>query len=251
MKLTVFVISAVYASIAGSYLALFNGLITPEVSGFLRSIELVAMVVLGGMGSIMGSLVGSAILVVLPQALTFLHDYEHMALGLILMGVLIFLRGGVVPSLAAAVCETTPVTILSIERLSITFGGVRAVDAVSLEIDAGQVFSIIGPNGAGKTTLFNLISGIYVPEDGRVRLAGEDVTGLVPEQLARCGLSRTFQNLQIFFRMTAIENVMVGRHRHESTGILADLLHLPSVGRQNERTRAAALAGARPRRSRG
>jgi branched-chain amino acid transport system ATP-binding protein len=134
------------------------------------------------------------------------------------------------------------VTILSTERLSISFGGVRAVDAVSLEIDAGQVFSIIGPNGAGKTTLFNIISGIYVPEEGRVRLAGEDVTGLVPERLARCGLSRTFQNLQIFFRMTAIENVMVGRHRHETTGILADLLHLPSVGRQNERTRAAAFA---------
>jgi branched-chain amino acid transport system permease protein len=108
MKLTVFVISAVYASIAGSYLALFNGHITPEVSGFLRSIELVAMVVLGGMGSIMGSLVGSAILVVLPQALTFLHDYEHMALGLILMGVLIFLPGGVVPSLAAMFARRRP-----------------------------------------------------------------------------------------------------------------------------------------------
>ena len=108
MKLTAFVISAVYASIAGSYLALFNGLITPEVSGFLRSIELVAMVVLGGMGSIMGSLVGSAIIVVLPQALTFLHEYEHMALGLILMGVLIFLRGGVVPSLAAMFARRRP-----------------------------------------------------------------------------------------------------------------------------------------------
>jgi branched-chain amino acid transport system permease protein len=108
MKLTVFVISAVYASIAGSYLALFNGHITPEISGFLRSIELVAMVVLGGMGSIMGSLVGAAILVVLPQALTFLHDYEHMALGLILMGVLIFLRGGVVPSLAAMFARRRP-----------------------------------------------------------------------------------------------------------------------------------------------
>ena len=133
-------------------------------------------------------------------------------------------------------------TILSVDRLSISFGGVRAVDNVSLAVAAGLVFSIIGPNGAGKTTLFNIISGIYVPEDGRVQLAGEDVTRLAPERLARCGLSRTFQNLQIFFRMTAIENVMVGRHRHETTGILADLLHLPSAGRQNERTRAAAFA---------
>jgi branched-chain amino acid transport system permease protein len=101
-KLTVFIISAIYASIAGSYLALFNGHITPEVSGFLHSIELVAMVVLGGMGSIIGSLVGSAILVVLPQALTALHDYEQMVLGLIIMGVMIFLRRGVVPSLAGS-----------------------------------------------------------------------------------------------------------------------------------------------------
>ena len=101
-KLAIFVVSAIYASIAGSYLALFNGHVTPDVSGFLRSIELVAMVVLGGMGSVAGSLVGAAVLVVLPQTLTALHDYEHMVLGLILMGFMIFLRQGIVPSLAAA-----------------------------------------------------------------------------------------------------------------------------------------------------
>lgn len=101
-KLAVFVISAVYASVAGSYMALLNGHITPEVSGFLRSIELVAMVVLGGMGSIFGSLVGAAVLVVLPQALTWLHEYEHMVLGLVLMAFMIFLRQGIVPSLTAA-----------------------------------------------------------------------------------------------------------------------------------------------------
>jgi branched-chain amino acid transport system ATP-binding protein len=133
-------------------------------------------------------------------------------------------------------------TVLAAEHLSISFGGVRAVDDVTLSVAPGLVFSIIGPNGAGKTTLFNLISGLYVPEQGRVRLAGADVTSLVPEALARRGLSRTFQNLQIFFRMTAIENVMVGRHRHETTGIFAELLHLPSVARQNRATREAAVA---------
>src|SRR5216684_1432427 len=101
-KLAVFVVSAIYASVAGSYLALLNGHITPDVSGFLRSIELVAMVVLGGMGSIAGSLVGAALLVVLPQTLTFLHDYEHIALGLIVMAVMVFLRAGIVPTLARA-----------------------------------------------------------------------------------------------------------------------------------------------------
>jgi len=133
-------------------------------------------------------------------------------------------------------------TILVTEHLSIAFGGVRAVDDVSLAIAPGIVFSIIGPNGAGKTTLFNIISGLYLAQRGCVRLAGEDVSTLAPEQLARRGLSRTFQNLQIFFRMTALENVMVGRHRHERTGIFADLLHLPAVGRQNLMTRDAALA---------
>jgi branched-chain amino acid transport system ATP-binding protein len=132
-------------------------------------------------------------------------------------------------------------TLLATEHLSIAFGGVRALDDVSLEVAAGVVFSIIGPNGAGKTTLFNLISGLYAPNAGSVRLAGEDVTGLVPEALARHGLSRTFQNLQIFFRMTALDNVMVGRHRHETTGICADLFHLPAVARQNRATRAAAM----------
>jgi branched-chain amino acid transport system permease protein len=102
MKLLVFVISAIYASVAGSYFALLNGHITPDVSGFLRSIELVAMVVLGGMGSVAGSLVGAALLVVLPQTLTLLHDYEQMALGLIVMLVMIFLRAGIVPTFARA-----------------------------------------------------------------------------------------------------------------------------------------------------
>lgn len=101
-KVAIFVISAMYASVAGSFLALFNGYVTPDAAGFLRSIELVAMVVLGGMGSIVGSLVGAVVLVVLPQALTVFHDYEQVLLGLIVMVFMIFLRRGIVPSLAAA-----------------------------------------------------------------------------------------------------------------------------------------------------
>ncbi|MCC6776135.1 MAG: ABC transporter ATP-binding protein [Hyphomicrobiales bacterium] len=136
-------------------------------------------------------------------------------------------------------------TILAADVLSVAFGGVRAIDDVSLEVAAGEIFSIIGPNGAGKTTLFNLFSGIYQPLSGRVLLGGEDVTGMAPDRLARHGLSRTFQNLQIFYRMSVLENVMVGRHRHERTGVIADLLHLPSVARQNRASREAALAALR------
>jgi len=98
-KLTVFVISAVYASLAGSFLALFDGHITPDAAGFLRSVELVTMVVIGGMGSIVGSVIGTAVIVVLPQTLTFLSDYKHLMIGAFIMLFMIFLRSGIVPTL--------------------------------------------------------------------------------------------------------------------------------------------------------
>jgi branched-chain amino acid transport system ATP-binding protein len=131
-------------------------------------------------------------------------------------------------------------SMLRAEGLGIRFGGVRAVEDLSFEIPKGMIFSIIGPNGAGKTTLFNMISGLYRPSSGRILLDGEDVTALAPHLLARKGLSRTFQNLQIFFRLTALENVMVGRHLHEDRAVLAHLLHLPSVRRANRACRDAA-----------
>ncbi|QND72662.1 ABC transporter ATP-binding protein [Tardiphaga robiniae] len=133
-------------------------------------------------------------------------------------------------------------TILKVDDIGISFGGLKAIDGVGFSVEAGQIFSIIGPNGAGKTTLFNVISGIYEASQGRIELAGQDVTRLEPDALAARGLSRTFQNLQIFQRMTAVENVMVGRHLQEKCNLFADLLRLPSVTRQNNETRAAALA---------
>jgi branched-chain amino acid transport system ATP-binding protein len=131
--------------------------------------------------------------------------------------------------------------LLETENLSIAFGGVKAVDGVSLKVLPRRIHSIIGPNGAGKTTLFNLISGLYQPSSGRVMLAGADVTGLSPDALARRGLSRSFQNLQIFFRMSALDNVMVGRHPHEKTGLLSHVFALPSVARENARSRDTAM----------
>jgi branched-chain amino acid transport system ATP-binding protein len=133
------------------------------------------------------------------------------------------------------------VTILTVETIGIRFGGVMAVDKVGFAVESGRIFSIIGPNGAGKTTLFNIISGIYKPDTGRILLAGEDVTGMEPHRLAAKGLARTFQNLQIFFRMTAVENVMAGRHLREGRGLVHALLGLPSVSRQNRATRAKAI----------
>jgi branched-chain amino acid transport system ATP-binding protein len=132
-------------------------------------------------------------------------------------------------------------TLLSIEGLGIAFGGLKAVHDVSFAVKPGEIVSVIGPNGAGKTTLFNMISGVYQPGSGRVRLNGEEVTGMAPHLLARRGMSRTFQNLQIFQSMTVLENAVTGYHLQERGAVLADLLGLPA----SRRRARAAEAGAR------
>ncbi len=136
--------------------------------------------------------------------------------------------------------------VLVAEGIGISFGGIKALDGVGFAARASEVLAIIGPNGAGKTTLFNIVSGLYRAGSGRVLLDGQDVTEAPPHRLAARGLSRTFQNLQVFFRMTAVENVMVGRHLQEgagsAAGLLSDLFRLPGTRARNRATRAAALA---------
>ncbi|UFM66932.1 ABC transporter ATP-binding protein (plasmid) [Paracoccus sp. MA] len=132
-------------------------------------------------------------------------------------------------------------TLLSVEGLGISFGGIKAVNDVSFKVEPGEIVSVIGPNGAGKTTLFNMISGVYQPGSGGVVLEGEDVTGMAPFRLASRGMSRTFQNLQIFQNMTVLENAISGFHLQERGAVLADLLHLPA----SRRRARAADAGAR------
>jgi branched-chain amino acid transport system ATP-binding protein len=130
---------------------------------------------------------------------------------------------------------------LRVERLSKEFGGVRAIDNLSWQLRAGTIHSIIGPNGAGKTTLLNLLTGVYVPSAGRIVLDERDLTGAPPHEFAAAGIGRTFQNLQIFFNMTALENVMTGRHLRERCGLLAALLHAPHLARAERECRERAL----------
>lgn len=132
--------------------------------------------------------------------------------------------------------------LLSIEGLGIGFGGIRAVNDVSFSVRPGEILSVIGPNGAGKTTLFNMISGVYRPDAGRVVLEGQDVTATEPHLLARRGLSRTFQNLQIFQSMTVLENAIAGYHLRESGSVLADLFALPASRRRARDAEAGARA---------
>ena len=122
--------------------------------------------------------------------------------------------------------------LLSVEGLGIAFGGLKAVNDVSFTVKPGEIVSVIGPNGAGKTTLFNMISGVYLPGMGKVKLMGEEVTAMAPHLLARRGMSRTFQNLQIFQSMTVLENAVTGYHLTERGPVLADLLGLPSSRRR-------------------
>ncbi|GLK63293.1 MULTISPECIES: ABC transporter ATP-binding protein [Paracoccus] len=131
-------------------------------------------------------------------------------------------------------------TLLSVEGLGIAFGGIKAVHDVSFRVEPGEIVSVIGPNGAGKTTLFNMISGVYQPGAGRVLLEGEDVTGMAPFRLAQRGMSRTFQNLQIFQNMTVLENAIAGFHLQERGTVLADLFNLPSSRRRARQAEAGA-----------
>ncbi len=123
--------------------------------------------------------------------------------------------------------------LLEVNQLSIHFGGVKAVQNVSFSIDAGIIYAVIGPNGAGKTTLFNLITGIYTPTSGTIHLDGESIGSKSPNELARRGMARTFQNLQICLNLSAIENVMVGAHLRLDRNLFKAALRWPSLRRRD------------------
>ena len=116
-----------------------------------------------------------------------------------------------------------------VDKLTVKFGGLTAVDDVSFDIAEGEVFTIIGPNGAGKTTLFNLISRLYTPYAGQIIFRGEDVTRLSAQQIAGRGIARTFQNIELFESASTLDNLLVGRHRHSTTSTWQDILRLKKV----------------------
>ncbi|CUH81194.1 ABC transporter ATP-binding protein [Tropicibacter naphthalenivorans] len=123
-------------------------------------------------------------------------------------------------------------SLLEVDDLAVHFGGVKAVDGVSFSVEEGEVFAIIGPNGAGKSTIFNLISRIYQPTHGTIRFDGQDITALKAHDIARLGIARTFQNIELFDHSTVLDNLLMGRHTHRATNFVQDILHLPSVRRE-------------------
>ncbi len=122
--------------------------------------------------------------------------------------------------------------LLAISDIGISFGGLRAVDGISFGVEPREVFAIIGPNGAGKTTLFNMISRIAEPGTGRIVFDGRDITGIPPHDVVRAGIARTFQNINLFDNATVLDNLMLGRYRHNRSGVLRQTLFTPFVRRE-------------------
>lgn len=118
--------------------------------------------------------------------------------------------------------------MLDVKNLSISFGGLKAVDDFSITIEKGQLYGLIGPNGAGKTTIFNLLTGVYKPDGGRILLDGRDITGHKAIQINQAGIARTFQNIRLFKELSVLDNVKVGLHNHHKYSTLSGILRLPS-----------------------
>jgi branched-chain amino acid transport system permease protein len=228
-KLAAFVIAGGIAGLAGALFASIDGFVPPELLNWRQSGLAIMMLVLGGTATLYGALIGTALYSLLEDVLKssnlvgpIVADHWPIALGVILIvAVLTAPRGlaGWLPHrrphalLAAtspvAVFPLQPPPLLETEALSKFFGGLRAVDGVSLSFAPCRVHAVIGPNGAGKTTFTNVLSGTYRPNAGRVRLGGEDITALPAYARARRGLGRSFQRTNVIGAFTAAENCLI------------------------------------------
>jgi branched-chain amino acid transport system ATP-binding protein len=138
------------------------------------------------------------------------------------------------------VSEDTRTPVLEVSGLQKHFGGLFALSGLDLEVHEGEIVSVIGPNGAGKSTLFNVVTGIYEPDDGDVRFAGQGIVGLPPHQVVKLGIARTFQTVRLFANMTILENAMVGQHSRTRGGLFGSILRTPAVRAEEERIRERA-----------
>lgn len=228
VRTVAFVLAASTAGLAGGLQAALTGFIAPSSFPFSQSILFLLVVVLGGAGRTLGPLVGSAIVVLLPELLAGLAEYRLLFFGAGLLIVLWVAPGGIAGAFARFVMPgqsgsnpasnidlalahiTRPGGNLVAEGVCVAFGGVVAVAGVDLKAPSGRVTSVIGPNGAGKTTLLNLVSGFQPPNAGMVNVGGRDITGKPAYEAARNGLARTFQTAQPFANLSVLDNVRLG-----------------------------------------
>ncbi len=257
MRTLAFVISAAFAGLAGAlftYLALY---VNYETFTFTQSIQFLLMVILGGAGTLLGPVVGTTTVFGATVGLQAFEEWQTFAFGLLLVAVLFLMPKGIVGTVSArwkarrtaprtretaewphwtaaldAVVqplENPPETVLSLTNVTLRFGGLVAVDDVSLQVKPGTVHALIGPNGAGKSSVINMISGFYKPSEGSIALLGEDVTGRASADMAAAGVARTFQNTELFADMTVLENVMVGFHTNYRANLFETLVRVPSM----------------------
>ena len=234
-----FIASAAFGGLAGALQAHAVGVVSPDVLQFHVLVLILAMTVIGGRASPLGAVLGALLLVHLPEWFRGFADYYLVVYGAALLAAIIFLpRGlaglfGTSKTPAAAPDKDMPPRPpaplrLAVEEVSKRFGGVTALDGVSLTLAPGEILGLIGPNGSGKTTLVNLLSGIEKPDGGCVRLGDDDITGRPPEYIARAGLCRSFQHPQIAPDLTVLESVEAARIEGESA-----LTRLTEVGLAN------------------
>ncbi len=227
MKLSVFAIAAALASVAGSLYAHYVTFVSADSFTLDLTIYVLAMVILGGTGNLTGSLVGAALLTVLPELLKFLDlppdiadKLRQMLYGAILIAMLRVRPQGLLPESASAHHYNAPPERPQVDRpvaaaalegrgLERGFGGIVAVSGLDLNIAPRRITGLIGPNGAGKTTAFNLLTGFLEPNAGEVTYRGKSLAGVKPHRIVRLGVARSFQDLKLFTRLTVLENVLV------------------------------------------
>jgi ABC-type branched-subunit amino acid transport system ATPase component/ABC-type branched-subunit amino acid transport system permease subunit len=267
-KTTAFAIGAFYAGISGGLFVGLSQFVNPDAFVFPVSILYVTMGILGGIGTLAGAALGGMMLTLLPELLRGAAEYKDFLTGLLLLLLLIFLPKGVLGVLAqrfgarqganrkqgvaprgssggpenvpqsAAAAGSDP--LLRVQGLGISFGGLRALQSVTLELRANEILGVIGPNGAGKTTLFNLISGMHAPDEGRIAFGGRNITRMPAHARTRLGMARTFQNLALFDAMSVIDNVRVGAHVRLQSSLLSAALRTGSERSEEIRSRADA-----------
>jgi branched-chain amino acid transport system permease protein len=264
-KMAAFAISAVLASLSGSLLAFDFHFLSPEMVATPRSFEMIAMLIVGGEGTLVGGLAGAALLTLLPIAFQPIALYKTLVEGAVLVLAFQYLPDGIVgglwrlverlartgpPSALAAEAEATsgptqprrPLRTketLALEAVGLAkrFGGLQAVANVSFAVPDGSITALIGPNGAGKTTVFNLITNLFPADRGDVRLYGRSLRGLNPGDIAALGLLRTFQTARVLPGMTTLENLLAGAHRQIRHGAAQHMLWLSAALREERALR--------------
>ena len=265
-KLLAFAMGASTAGFSGVIFSGLQGFVSPESFILLESITILAMVVLGGMGSIPGVVLGAVFLVVLPEVLREYAQYRLTIFGLGLTVMMLVRPQGLWPARMRQAPRPAPVAegpaaprrpesplslglasdhaaserLLAIERVTKFFGGLRAVSEVSFAIRPGQLVAVIGPNGAGKTTLFNLVTGVHSLSSGTIGFRGQSLGGLAPHQVTALGIARTYQNIRLFRGMSVIDNVLVGTHCRTHAGVVDGMLRTHRATREERESRAQA-----------